>query len=56
MAKQIYYYNLKKAKKGEVSLAKSEEKNHIKNKTNVNYSFIFILVVVFKIITNLTQI
>ena len=56
MAKQIYYYNLRKAKKGEVSLlAKSEEKNHIKNKTNVSYSFIFVLVVVFKIITNLTQ-
>jgi len=56
MAKQIYYHNLRKANKVEVELCKSEEKADFRNKTNVSYSFIFILIVVLKIIINLTQI
>ena len=56
MAKQIYYYNLRKANKIEVKLCKNEEKTYIKNKTNVSYRWIFILPVVFKIINEIGQI
>ena len=54
MAKQIYYHNLRKAKK-EIESQKTKKNYNIKNKTSVSYGWIFILVVVFKII-NFSQI
>jgi hypothetical protein len=50
MAKQIYYHNLRKAKKREVGLSKSEEKECIKNKINISYTLFFSILVMIKII------
>jgi len=55
MAKQIYYHNLRKAKK-EIESQKTKKNYNIKDKTSVSYGWIFILVVVFKIIINFSQI
>jgi hypothetical protein len=56
MAKQIYYHNLRKANIKKVESIKTHKNYNIKNKTNVSCGWIFILVVVFKIIINLSQI
>jgi hypothetical protein len=56
MAKQIYYHNLRKANIKEVESRKTDKNYSIKNKTNVSYGWIFIVVVVFKIIINISQI
>jgi hypothetical protein len=49
MAKQIYYHNLRKANTVDVKLCKSEEKSDIKNKSNVSYGWIFILIVLYRL-------
>ena len=56
MAKQIYYHNLRKANIKKFESRKTEENYNIKNKTSVSYGWILILVVVFKIAINLSQI
>jgi len=49
MAKQIYYHNLRKANIKEIEIPKTDKNYNIKNKTNVSYGWIFILIVLYRL-------
>jgi hypothetical protein len=49
MAKQIYYHNLRKANIKEIELPNTVKNYNIKNKFNVSYGWILILIVLYKL-------